>query len=122
MPSKHGQRVNKFYHSKEWKKVRALVLARDHYLCVFCGKPGDTVDHIFELDDKNVDNPFISLNPDNLRTLCRTCHEHRHFMKDQGGLQDGVSVDEFGNVTINSDLFDNRLGYTPAPVKTEKDP
>lgn len=120
MPSKHGAKVNRFYHSKEWKRVRELVLARDHYICVFCGAPGDTVDHIVELDEKNVDNPFISLNPDNLRTLCRTCHEHRHFMSDPGGLADGVSVDENGNVSIKSELFDNREGYTPPLFKPTK--
>ncbi len=106
MPSKHGARVNSFYHSKEWRRVREYVLARDKRLCVFCGMPGDTVDHIIELNDKNVDNPLIALNPDNLRTLCRTCHEHRHFMKDDGGLRDGVTVDEAGNVVINADRFD----------------
>ncbi len=116
MPSKHGPKVNTFYHSKQWKKVRAQVLARDKYLCVFCGKPGDTVDHIVELDEKNVDNPFIAIGLGNLRTLCRTCHERRHFMKDQGGLQDGVTIDEFGNVSINADVFDGRLEGSPPGV------
>ncbi len=95
--------------------MRALVLARDKYICVFCGKPGDTVDHIVELDETNVDNAFISLNPSNLRTLCRTCHERRHFMTDDGGLQDGVTIDADGNVSINAGVYDSRVDGTPPP-------
>ncbi len=120
MPSAQGPKVLRFYKKRAWAKVRELVLARDHCLCVFCGAPGDTVDHIVELNEFNVDDPFISLNPDNLRTLCRTCHERRHFMKDDGGLRDGVTIDESGNVSINSEQFDQRIRDTPPMSKPSK--
>lgn len=68
-----------FYNSKEWEQVRATVMMRDKYLCQHCGKPATEVHHIKHLSPANVDDPSVTLNMDNLVSLCRDCHfaEHR---------------------------------------------
>lgn len=67
-----------FYRSKAWKKTRAYIFLRDMGLCVRCGKPGEIVHHKIHLSPKNIDNPDITLNVDNLETLCRECHAIEH--------------------------------------------
>ena len=67
-----------FYLSKQWRETRAYVFERDFGLCVRCGDPGEIVHHKIYLTPENIDNPAISLNPDNLETLCRTCHALEH--------------------------------------------
>jgi len=31
--------------TKAWRRIRAVVLKRDRYLCQYCGQPANTVDH-----------------------------------------------------------------------------
>lgn len=71
----------KFYQSKEWKELRAEAMKRDHYECVWCARDGRVntrsvleVDHIKELEKY----PSDALDIDNLRTLCKECHNKRH--------------------------------------------
>lgn len=56
--------------SGEYQAFRREVLLRDGYLCVLCGHPTVTVDHIkpFALF------PELRTNPDNGRALCTPCH------------------------------------------------
>lgn len=69
-----------FYNSGSWKAKRQEILGRDHYECQWCKEDGKVtvsvleVDHIKEL----VDHPELALNNDNLRTLCKDCHNKRH--------------------------------------------
>ncbi|MEW4354427.1 HNH endonuclease [Streptococcus pneumoniae] len=74
---------NKFYHSREWRKTRKMVLERDHFECQWCKEEGKVtterdsvleVDHIEELEY----HPDKALDIDNLRTLCHECHNKRH--------------------------------------------
>lgn len=92
--------ARKFYKSQAWRNVRDYCMSRDHYLCVDCMKqgrlnPAEEVHHITELTPDNIDDPSITLNPDNLVSLCRECHRARH-----GARQRRFTVDEFGRVTI----------------------
>jgi 5-methylcytosine-specific restriction endonuclease McrA len=52
-----------------WKRVRIQVLDRDKWLCVYCGRPANTVDHV---------DPVIrggdSLDPANLVAACGSCN------------------------------------------------
>ena len=69
-------RKDGFYNSKEWYKIRAIVLKRDRYRCRFCGRSVNgkglsRVDHI----KKRVDYPELSLDANNLQVLCSKCHE-----------------------------------------------
>jgi len=73
----------KFYNSTAWRHKRQEVLERDNYECQWCKEKGRVttqadavleVDHIYELKDY----PKLALRDDNLRTLCRRCHNERH--------------------------------------------
>ena len=72
-----------FYQSPAWRHVRELVRRRAFGLCERCGRPGLIAHHRKYLTPKNIDNPMISLNLDNLEYLCLDCHnkEHEHFNK-----------------------------------------
>ena len=71
---------NQFYNSSEWRVLRKLVLERDHNECVWCKDEGKVtrenleVDHIKELEFY----PEFALDINNLRTLCKSCHNKRH--------------------------------------------
>lgn len=67
-----------FYHSTAWKKVRAYILMRDHYKCTRCSNPAEEVHHIIRLSPDNIWNKNITLNPDNLISLCKDCHFKEH--------------------------------------------
>lgn len=73
----------KFYGSSEWRRLRQQCLERDHYECQWCKQEGKLttqydsileVDHIKELEYY----PQHALDIDNLRTLCKDCHNKRH--------------------------------------------
>ena len=87
------------YKSKRWQQVREYCMTRDHRLCQDCLKkgrytPAEEVHHIIPLTPLNIDDASISLNPENLVSLCRECHRERH-----GAHERRYKVDEFGRVT-----------------------
>lgn len=66
---------NKFYHSKQWKTMRNIVLNRDYNLCQYCKvlgiiKEGNIIDHILPVERF----PDHMKDIDNLVTCCQTCH------------------------------------------------
>lgn len=65
-------------------------------LCVRCGKPGEIVHHKIYLTPENIGNPDISLNPDNLETLCRDCHALEH--EGQSPTAPGLMFDDNGDL------------------------
>lgn len=69
-----------------WRALKTRVMERDNYTCVLCGaKTNPTVDHIKELS-------FGGSNTlNNLRTLCKDCHEQRHGSK---FLERGFDADD----------------------------
>ena len=83
MPFVPYKKANPFYATTAWKHKRLEILERDNYECVMCREEGRLttrndaileIDHIQELDD----HPELSLENDNLRTLCKACHNKRH--------------------------------------------
>lgn len=85
-------RESGWYNKKEWIKVRDYVRKRDKMTCRRCGGFGlkkYEVDHIIELTWENLDDPTISLNPDNLQLLCKSCHNKKTKEYKQGK---GVSL------------------------------
>ena len=72
--------AKQFYHSKEWDRVRTYILMRDRYRCTRCSNPAEEVHHITRLSPENIWDKNITLNPDNLISLCKDCHfkEHEH--------------------------------------------
>ncbi len=68
-----------FYDSAAWKRTRERTLRRDKYMCVECrryGRMREAVDvhHIKHLEDA----PELALDPRNLISLCRACHNRQH--------------------------------------------
>lgn len=68
-----------FYKSSVWQKCRAYILSRDDYLCQEClvtvgPVPADTVHHIIHLKD----DWEKRLDPDNLISVCASCHNKLH--------------------------------------------
>lgn len=99
---KHGRKPTKlerFYKSTEWSVSRAGIITRAKGICEKCGKVGEEVHHIIHLTIHNVDNPAVSLNPENLILLCKDCHnkEHHRF-----GKFTEYSFDREGNLVHTS--------------------
>ena len=75
--------AKKFYSSRAWKDCRKAVFTARHGLCERCLKrglivPGTQVHHIIPISPENIENPYITLNPDNLVLLCKQCHDAQH--------------------------------------------
>ena len=71
--------AEKFYHSAAWKRCRAAYISYrisiDGGLCETCQeKLGKIVHHKTWLDELNIDNPEVTLNFENLKYDCQTCH------------------------------------------------
>lgn len=88
----------KFYKSKTWKSASAAYRAA-HPLCEKCltkgiYNPAQLVHHRIHIDENNLSNPQITLNPDNLESLCRKCHgeEHREERQTFEFAEDGSLV------------------------------
>ena len=72
-----------FYKSKAWKDCRDRYAKSRGGLCEEClrrgvYKPGEAVHHVVHITPENIHDPAITLNPDNLRLLCRDCHAAKH--------------------------------------------
>ena len=72
-----------FYNSSLWQKTRKQYIKSVGGLCEHCYaqgiiRHGDTVHHIVHLSPANINNPEVTLNPDNLVLLCRDCHAEEH--------------------------------------------
>ena len=73
------EKLKKFYNSKSWIKVRDYCMMRDRYLCRIChDRPAEVVHHVIHLTEDNVNQWEIALNPDNLISICATCHAEQH--------------------------------------------
>lgn len=79
----HDQFANGFYGSTEWQKCRAAYRKAKNGLCERCLArglivPGTEVHHKVRITPKNMKNPAITLNWNNLELLCAACHEEEH--------------------------------------------
>ena len=93
-----------FYNSSDWKRLRKQALERDHHECVWCRDEGRVtidsleVDHSKELEF----HPELALDLDNLRTLCKECHNKRHgrfqFRKSQKMQEKNFRSDEWWGI------------------------
>lgn len=82
------QTTQQFYKSKEWESFRQVVIdectnADGYVTCAICGKPilkkyDLIIHHKKELDDQNVNDTMISLNPDNVECVHFKCHNQIH--------------------------------------------
>lgn len=87
------------YNSAAWKKARNAYAEKRHHLCEDClakglWVTGEIVHHKIELTPENINDPAVTLNPDNFRLLCRECHALMH----GAGKYKRWFVDENGKV------------------------
>lgn len=74
-----------FYWSSPWRSLRSVINQRDNYECQVCKSMGKVtlkiesskliVHHIKPLEYY----PDLALEPDNLLTVCQSCHNQIHF-------------------------------------------
>lgn len=89
------QFAEKFYKSKEWKKIRQHIYKTKYGICELCGAPGDEVHHIIPLTPNNITNQDITLSKSNLILLCKSCHQKQHKQQKQ---ERRYTFDKDGNV------------------------
>ncbi len=64
---------NVYLKSDAWKRKRYVVLKRDNWKCVYCGKPATQVHHK-RYAKKNIGKEPIKW----LVSICKPCHDKRH--------------------------------------------
>lgn len=80
--------LDTFYKSREWEKLVSLLRVQrvnenGDVICAYCGEPivraYDCIGHhVTELDESNVNDAMISLNPDNIQLVHHRCHNRIH--------------------------------------------
>ena len=88
-----------FYKSRGWKNTREAYMKHARGLCERCLSkgiitPAEIVHHKVFLTPENINDPYVSLNWQNLEAVCRDCHAAIH-----EGNQKRYKVDEYGRVT-----------------------
>ena len=73
--------AKRFYKSAAWKKCRLSYVDRVHGLCERCGSGGKIVHHKVYLNEKNINDNWVTLNHDNLELLCHDCHNREHMAR-----------------------------------------
>ena len=69
-------RIQKFYNSKEWRKMRDRMLERTNGLCAVCWMKGIVRNAVAVHHIKKLRTHFhLRLDEDNLICVCRSCHE-----------------------------------------------
>ena len=76
-----------FYASAKWNNCRDAFFMSKFGLCEDCGAPGEIVHHIDPITHSDIkNNPGKCYGWDNLKLVCRVCHELHHAQR-RGGLQ-----------------------------------
>lgn len=89
--------ANTFYKSALWRRCRAAYISKVFGLCEVCGKPGVILHHKMPINDTNLNDMDITLNHDNLKFLCTSCHNSEHGER-SGVLRDGLQFDKAGQL------------------------
>lgn len=90
--------AEKFYKSKAWLKCRKAYIDSVCGICERCGKPGKIVHHKTYLNEKNINDPSVSLNFTNLEYLCQDCHNTEHMEREDALVRGGLKFGEKGNL------------------------
>ena len=94
-----------FYKSKAWERCRLAFLRSKFFLCERCGGPATIAHHKIWLNEKNINDPTISLSWDNFEALCQDCHNKVHHC-DPNVLREGLAFDKDGNIVQVQDPDD----------------
>lgn len=85
-----------FYNSTAWIKCRNGYMQSKHYICERCGDTATICHHKTYVTAENIHDPNVTLNWDNLESLCQDCHNKEHHKAPI--TQEGLSFDEDGNL------------------------
>lgn len=85
-----------FYRSKAWVQCRIGYMLSQNYICERCGDTAKICHHIEHLTPENIDNPNMTLNWDNLESVCQECHNIEHH-KTKATVK-GIVFDSNGNL------------------------
>lgn len=71
-----GRTAHQQGYGSRWRKLRALIMERDKWLCQACKRqgrasPAYAVDHIVNRAEGGDDSP------ENLEAICRSCHQRK---------------------------------------------
>lgn len=90
---------SQFYKTKAWQDCRDAYMRSVGGLCERCLAkglivPAEIVHHKKHLNEKNINDPSVALNFDNLIAVCRQCHgdEHRKIVKRYQIAEDGSII------------------------------
>lgn len=86
-----------FYTSAAWRRVQAAYMESKCYLCERCGRPARVVHHKIYITPQNINDPNITLNFDNLESLCQDCHTNEHLGKGEP-IASGLQFTESGDI------------------------
>ena len=90
--------AKQFYASLAWIGCRLSFLGSKFFICNRCEESATIAHHIIYLTPRNISDPFISLNNDNLEALCQGCHNVEHHGGDMEVVRDGLGFDSEGNL------------------------
>lgn len=107
-----------FYKSRAWKNCAKAYKASKGGLCERCLKSGKisagaVVHHKIHISQKNINDPTITLNWDNLELLCYDCHAAEH------GNKKRYAIDAYGRVITTPDPWSS-TGMVDPGVHEEK--
>ena len=93
--------AEQFYKSRAWKTCRESYIKTVGGVCEECAKygiiaPAEEVHHKVHLNERNINDPHITLDYSNLIALCRECHRRKHSKRNANRR---YTVDEYGRVT-----------------------
>ena len=72
--------------SAEWKRIRQVILARDLYVCAYCGSDATEVDHIIPVKHGGTNDES------NLTAACVRCNRSKGTKSKPGKAQHGPRV------------------------------
>jgi len=85
-----------FYASAAWNNCRDAFFMSKFGLCEDCGAPGEIVHHINPITHGDIlSNPAKCYGWDNLKLVCRVCHELHHSKR-----SDGLRFDAKGDLVF----------------------
>jgi len=98
--------------SRDYKRVRLQVLARDGYTCFYCGQDANTVDHVISI--KHGGDP---VNMDNLVAACRRCNSSKGSRSEGLFLQRQVTPPIFpNNISPTRSVMAEDTPFTARPI------
>ena len=104
--------------------MRAAVLARDRYRCQNnnCFRIAEEVHHKIEINESNINDENITLNPNNLISLCSDCHKQitKIMKRKKGSFLPELSFDEHGQPHVTTAGPPGAATGPPGPPATDR--